>query len=60
MDKQAIRELLDIKVNEVYEHFQDVLNIQDGDIFPADSIKQNELVDELASLINSVLQYERG
>ena len=60
MDKQAIRKLLDIKVNEVYEHFQDVLNIQDGDIFPADSIKQNELVDVLASLINSVLQYERG
>lgn len=56
--KEKIYELLDEKVNDVYFHFQEKLNIKYGDITPGQLFKQDELLEQLATLIEEVLIME--
>ena len=54
-----IIKLLDEKVNEVYLHFQEKLDIRDGFIYPEDAFKQDEIIKSLANTIEKVLKYEK-
>ena len=57
--KNEIFKLLEEKVNEVYLHFQDKLNIRDGGIHPEVALRQDEILEELAELIDKVLTMEK-
>lgn len=56
--REQIFELLNEKVNEVYLHFQEELNIVYGDITVEQLYRQNEILEDLAELIDSVLTME--
>lgn len=56
--KDEILKVLDEKVNEVYLHFQEKLDIRDGAITPMQLLEQDEILEELAKHIENVLNYE--
>jgi len=58
MDNQMVKDLLQEKVDEIYLHFQEKLNICSGDIRPEDWLEQNREIDILASIIAKVLMYQ--
>lgn len=58
--KNEIYELLEKKINEVYLHFQEKLNIESGDIRPGQLFEQDELLEKLSSLIEEVLVMEQN
>ena len=53
--ENEIYELLQRKINEVYSHFQEKLNIENGDIRPEQFLEQDELLTKLSVLIKEVL-----
>lgn len=57
-EQQIIRKMLEEKINEIFLDRQIAAGIQSGDIEPLDSIKMDELTDELAELIDKVLKFQ--
>ena len=57
---KKIRELLNEKINEIFSEMQNDLNIQNGDIFPMDALRMEELQNKLADNIEYVLNYQRN
>ena len=58
--ENEIYELLEEKINEVYLHFQEKLNIESGDIRPEQLFEQDELLTKLSVLIKEVLVMEQN
>jgi hypothetical protein len=58
--KKDIATYLTDKINETFEHFQEVYSISNGDIDPLDSYTLDEKIKDIAELIAKVLRYERG
>lgn len=58
--KYHIMELLNDKIEDVFLELQDELEIEDGDIQPSDYFKLNELLEELATHIETVVKYQKG
>ena len=56
--ENEIYELLQRKINEVYLHFQEKLNIESGDIRPEQLLEQDKLLEKLSILIKEVLIME--
>jgi hypothetical protein len=57
MSKTAL-ELVEDKVNEIFEELQKDNNITSGDIAPLDALELDEAKEKLADIINRVIDFE--
>ena len=57
--KDKILQLLDDKVNEIFFEMQEELNIQDGGIFPLDALELDNCKEQLANIIEHVLNTQQ-
>lgn len=57
MSKTAL-ELVEDKVNEIFEELQKENNITSGDISPLDALELDEAKEKLADIINRVIDFE--
>lgn len=55
--KDEIIEMLDTKVNEIFTHFQspEHFNIQSGDITPEEKLQLDDVQENLATIIQSII-----
>ena len=56
MLKQLIRD----KIDEIFLEMQDANNINDGGIYPFDALQLEQIEEELAELIERVINYQKG
>lgn len=54
-----VRALLEDKVNDIFLEMQKELNIQSGDISPLMSLKLNDSMEDLATIITDVLKSQQ-
>ena len=57
MNKTTL-ELVEDKVNEIFEELQKENNIANGDIAPLDALELDEAKEKLADIINRVIDFE--
>ena len=55
-----LKELIHDKIDEIFLQLQNANNINDGGIYPLDAIRLDEIEEELAELIERVINYQKG
>lgn len=55
-----LKELIHDKIDEIFLQLQDANNIADGGIYPLDALRLEEIEEELAELVERVINYQKG
>lgn len=55
-----LKELIHNKIEEIFLELQDANNINDGGIYPLDALHLEQIEEELAELVERVINYQKG
>lgn len=55
-----LKQLIHDKINEIFLEMQEKEGITNGDIEPLDALFLDELEEQLAQVINHILDYQKG